>query len=71
MLFRSHKKKRRERREESDDEEGGPPEGIGELDESDYFLKSTELKVWLDEEKGKVRCRCCCCCCLLLAEGRS
>lgn len=25
-----------------------------QIDESDFFLKSVELKVWLDEEKGKV-----------------
>ncbi|KAL8279661.1 hypothetical protein RQP46_007974 [Phenoliferia psychrophenolica] len=35
------------------DEDGGPPAGVGEIDAEDYFLKSVELKVWLDEEKGK------------------
>lgn len=27
---------------------------MAEIDEGDYFLKSTELKVWLDEVKRKV-----------------
>lgn len=26
------------------------------VDETDYYLKSNELRVWIDEEKGKVRC---------------
>ncbi|KAK4703135.1 hypothetical protein P7C70_g3088, partial [Phenoliferia sp. Uapishka_3] len=46
---------RRKKHHDSDDEEDsrGPPEGVAEIDAEDYFLKTTELKVWLDEEKGK------------------
>jgi hypothetical protein len=28
--------------------------GVEALEEKDYFLKSSEFKVWLKEEKGKV-----------------
>ena len=31
------------------------PDGVSEISESDYFLKSDEFRVWLKEEKGKVR----------------
>ncbi|KAM0750179.1 hypothetical protein T439DRAFT_247115 [Meredithblackwellia eburnea MCA 4105] len=57
-----HHRKREERERERDDEggsggsdseEAGPPPGVKELDADDFFLKSTELKVWLDEERGK------------------
>ncbi|GJN93975.1 hypothetical protein Rhopal_007038-T1 [Rhodotorula paludigena] len=43
--------RRRDRADDSGDE--GPPAGVAELDDSDYFLKATELKLWLWEEKGK------------------
>lgn len=37
-------------------EDGHPPSGVDELhDEDDYFRKATELKLWLWEEKHKVR----------------
>ncbi|RPD64713.1 hypothetical protein L226DRAFT_528911 [Lentinus tigrinus ALCF2SS1-7] len=29
------------------------PDGVSEISESDYFLKSDEFRVWLKEEKGK------------------
>ncbi|KAI1790974.1 hypothetical protein LXA43DRAFT_458102 [Ganoderma leucocontextum] len=29
------------------------PDGVAEISESDYFLKSDEFRVWLKEEKGK------------------
>ncbi len=31
------------------------PDGVSEISESDYFLKSDEFRVWLKDEKGKVR----------------
>ena len=31
------------------------PDGVSEISDSDYFLKSDEFRVWLKEEKGKVR----------------
>ena len=31
------------------------PEGVSEISESDYFLKSEEFRVWLKDEKGKER----------------
>lgn len=48
-------KRRKERDESEGEEDKGPPAGVGLLEESDYFLKSSEFKVYLDEEKGKVR----------------
>lgn len=57
---RERERDKRDRRDErSDSEDGaGPPEGVKEIGEDDYFLKATELKLWLWEEKGKVRrCR--------------
>ena len=30
------------------------PDGVLEISESDYFLKSDEFRVWLRQEKGKV-----------------
>jgi hypothetical protein len=30
------------------------PEGVPEISESDYFLKSSEFRVWLKDERGKV-----------------
>ena len=54
----ARKKRRDDRDRDHDDDDredgGGPPAGVGEIDGEDYFLKTTELKVWLDEEKGKV-----------------
>ena len=34
------------------------PDGVAEITESDYFLKSDEFRVWLKDEKGKVRSHC-------------
>ncbi|SGY20197.1 BQ5605_C017g08521 [Microbotryum silenes-dioicae] len=31
----------------------GPPQGVGQLDESDFYLKSNELRLWLLEKKNK------------------
>lgn len=31
------------------------PKGVSTISESDYFLKSAEFRLWLKEEKGKVR----------------
>jgi len=30
------------------------PEGVSEISESDYFLKSDEFRIWLKEEKDRV-----------------
>ena len=30
------------------------PEGVSPISESDYFLKNTEFRVWLKDEKDKV-----------------
>lgn len=55
---RSPSRKHHSRRDD-DDREGGrgaPPDGVAPLDdEDDYFRKATELKLWLWEEKHKVR----------------
>ncbi|KPV71935.1 uncharacterized protein RHOBADRAFT_56311 [Rhodotorula graminis WP1] len=40
-------------RSPSDDKDGGPPPGVDELSDDDYFLKATELKLWLYEDRGK------------------
>ncbi|GAA6039348.1 hypothetical protein JCM8097_002810 [Rhodosporidiobolus ruineniae] len=47
--------KRRSKRDDSpSDSDGEPlPHGADEIGEEDYFLKATELKLWLWEEKGK------------------
>ncbi|KAK4330474.1 LOW QUALITY PROTEIN: hypothetical protein RTBOTA2_006135 [Rhodotorula toruloides] len=52
---REREREKRDRRDERSDSEddAGPPEGVKELGEDDYFLKATELKLWLWEEKGK------------------
>lgn len=52
---RKDSKRRKERDESEGEEDKGPPAGVGLLEESDYFLKSSEFKVYLDEQKGKVR----------------
>ncbi|GAA5905647.1 hypothetical protein JCM8208_005794 [Rhodotorula glutinis] len=57
---RSHRKdkdKHRHRRDRSPsadhDGAGGPPPGVDELSDDDYFLKATELKLWLYEDRSK------------------
>ncbi|SCZ94779.1 BZ3500_MvSof-1268-A1-R1_Chr12-1g03652 [Microbotryum saponariae] len=37
----------------SGEEYPGPPQGVGQLDESDFYLKSNELRLWLLEQKNK------------------
>ena len=45
---------RRDRSPSNDDGgSGGPPPGVDELSDDDYFLKATELKLWLYEDRGK------------------
>lgn len=50
------KYRREEKEDAEEDSESEPelPEGVGEIDESDFFLKANEFKVWLVEEKKKV-----------------
>lgn len=51
---RRDRRSHRDRDDRSDDEgDSGPPEGVDDLSDDDYFLKATELKLWLYEEKGK------------------
>ncbi|SCV72942.1 BQ2448_6867 [Microbotryum intermedium] len=56
---RSPAPRRRHGEEEHDDDRSsgdnypGPPEGVGQLDESDFYLKSNELRLWLLEQKNK------------------
>ncbi|GAA5985113.1 hypothetical protein JCM5350_000846 [Sporobolomyces pararoseus] len=52
---RDSKRSRRERDNdsESEEEESGPPQGVDEIGVDDFFIKATELKLWLWEEKGK------------------
>ncbi|KAI5475612.1 hypothetical protein MNV49_001122 [Pseudohyphozyma bogoriensis] len=55
---RSHHRDRRDRSrsrspKRPSKEYPGLPRGVDEIEEADYFLKATELKVWLDEVKGK------------------
>jgi hypothetical protein len=51
---RRHSKKR-EKRDKDEDEKDDKrlPDGVEEISTEDYFIKSNELKVWLNEEKGK------------------
>ncbi|GAA5930896.1 uncharacterized protein JCM15063_002489 [Sporobolomyces koalae] len=35
------------------DDDRGPPDGVDEITSDDFFIKATELKLWLWEEKGK------------------
>ncbi|GAA5951072.1 hypothetical protein JCM21900_005715 [Sporobolomyces salmonicolor] len=44
---REHRSHRDRRRDQSVSEDEGPPDGVDELGEEDYFLKATELKLWL------------------------
>ncbi|GAA5855132.1 hypothetical protein JCM9279_001963 [Rhodotorula babjevae] len=57
---RSHRKdkdkdshRHRRDRSPSNDDGSGPPPGVGDLSDDDYFLKATELKLWLYEDRGK------------------
>ncbi|GAA5820229.1 hypothetical protein JCM3770_006069 [Rhodotorula araucariae] len=52
---RSHKDRthRRTRDDRSESGDEGPPPGVDEISDDDYFLKATELKLWLWEDKGK------------------
>jgi hypothetical protein len=52
---RERRKERRERSPSSDEEDVVLPLGAEAIGEEDYFLKATELKLWLWEKKGKVR----------------
>ena len=50
------KEKERERESASEsDEDYRLPEGVQEIGLDDFYIKATELKLWLWEEKGKVR----------------
>ncbi|GAA5979353.1 hypothetical protein JCM11641_005009 [Rhodosporidiobolus odoratus] len=50
----SRRSSRRDRDQSaSEDEVVHLPHGAGEIGEEDYFIKATELKLWLWEEKGK------------------
>ncbi|GAA5917500.1 hypothetical protein JCM5296_001679 [Sporobolomyces johnsonii] len=49
----SHRSHRDRHRDQSESEDEGPPDGVDEIGEDDYFLKATELKLWLWEHKGK------------------
>ena len=51
---RKEKEKERESASESEDE-NRLPEGVQEIGLDDFYIKATELKLWLWEEKGKVR----------------
>ena len=31
-----------------------PPEGVSEISESDYFLRSDEFLIWLKEERNRM-----------------
>ena len=51
---RKEKEKERESASESE-EENRLPEGVQEIGVDDFYIKATELKLWLWKEKGKVR----------------
>ncbi|GAA6007426.1 hypothetical protein JCM11491_004159 [Sporobolomyces phaffii] len=38
---------------DSEDDDAGPPRGVAEIGVDDFYIKATELKLWLWEEKGK------------------
>ncbi|TFK56907.1 hypothetical protein OE88DRAFT_1640726 [Heliocybe sulcata] len=50
---RSRSVSRELRRSKSPDSRSRLPDGVDEITESDYFLKSAEFRVWLKDEKGK------------------
>nr|XP_019043420.1 hypothetical protein I302_07997 [Kwoniella bestiolae CBS 10118]OCF22350.1 hypothetical protein I302_07997 [Kwoniella bestiolae CBS 10118] len=52
---KEHRRSKRRERSESDEEEGVDLRdmGVKEIGEEDYFLKSSEFKAWLKEDKGK------------------
>ncbi|GAA5878121.1 hypothetical protein JCM16303_002853 [Sporobolomyces ruberrimus] len=54
----SKRERRSRKRQDShsgseDEDDGGPPQGVDEIGVDDFFIKATELKLWLWEEKGK------------------
>ena len=44
-------------RSRSPERDSSLPDGISSISESDYFLKNTEFRVWLKDEKDKVCAR--------------
>lgn len=52
---KERRSKKREKRDKDEDEKDDKrlPDGVEEISTEDYFIKSNELKVWLNEEKGK------------------
>lgn len=53
---RSRSRSRSRNRSESPERRVNLPKGASPISESDYFQKSDEFRLWLKEEKGKVRC---------------
>jgi hypothetical protein len=53
---RSRSRSRSRNRSESPERRVDLPKGASSISESDYFQKSDEFRLWLKEEKGKVRC---------------
>jgi len=52
---RSRSRSRSRDRSESPQRRVELPNGVSPISESDYFQKSDEFRLWLKEEKGKVR----------------
>jgi len=53
---RSRSRSRQRNRSESPERRVDLPKGVSPISEADYFQKSDEFRLWLKEEKGKVRC---------------
>ncbi|TMW59032.1 hypothetical protein Poli38472_007177 [Pythium oligandrum] len=54
---KKHKKEKKSRRHDSDHESDGGnvqlPRGVKAISEDDYFLRSTEFRVWLKQKRGE------------------
>ena len=52
---RSRSRSRSNERSKSPERRAELPNGVSPISESQYFQKSDEFRLWLKEEKGKVR----------------
>lgn len=52
---KSRRKEKERERESESEQENTLPQGVNQIGLDDFYIKATELKLWLWEEKGKVR----------------